>query len=321
MPNKLKTIHSVYFKSSANICEIPEGSVHLVVTSPPYPMIEMWDELFSNLNSEIREALEDGDGYKAFELMHQELDKVWMEVDRVLVEGGIVAINIGNAYRRIGDDFRLYPNISRIISFFEKLGYHVLPYIIWRKPSNKPNKFMGSGMLPPNAYVTQDHEYILIFRKRGKRIFKTEVEKRRRKESAYFWEERNVWFSDIWSDLQGIPQKINNEGLREKAAAFPFELPYRIINMYSIIGDTVLDPFLGTGTTTIAAACAGRNSIGYEIEPNFKVSGVVVAPDFSEDVINKFRELITPIGVMEELLLVSYHGTGQNVQFKLVARI
>jgi len=123
-------------------------------------------------------------------------------------------------------------------------------------------------MYPLNAYVTLEHEYILIFRKGSFRnIDKKEVELRR--ESAFFWEERNQWFSDVWLDLKGVLQKLNDSELRKKSAAYPFELAYRIINMYSIMNDTVFDPFLGTGTTTFAAMCSGRNSIGFEIEGKF----------------------------------------------------
>jgi len=123
-------------------------------------------------------------------------------------------------------------------------------------------------MLPSGAYVTLEHEWILIFRKGSKRQFKTESEKLRRKESSFFWEERNVWFSDLW-DLKGTKQKIDNSETRKRSAAYPFELPYRLINMYSLQGDTVLDPFLGTGTTSLAAIATNRNSIGYEIDPMF----------------------------------------------------
>ncbi len=261
----MKTIHKIIAGNSNNMDNIPDNSVDLVVTSPPYPMIKMWDSLFSKLNPIIGEALEVGEGTRAYELMHRELDKTWEEVDRVTRNGGILAINIGDAARRIGDDFRLYPNHARIIQFFEKAGYHVLPPIIWRKESNKPTKFMGSGMLPPNAYVTLEHEYILLFRKQGPRRF-NKAEKVKRRQSAYFWEERNSWFSDLW-DLKGVSQRMDH--VREKAAAYPFELAYRLVNMYSIQGDLVLDPFVGTGTTTVAAACSARNSIGYELEPIF----------------------------------------------------
>ena len=125
---------------------------------------------------------------------------------------------------------------------------------------------MGSGMLPAGAYVTLEHEYILIVRKGAKREFKTEAEKQNRRESALFWEERNTWFSDVWLGLIGIQQKMNTDGARKRSAAFPFELAYRLVNMYSAKGDTVVDPFLGTGTTMHSALASGRNSIGYEIE-------------------------------------------------------
>jgi DNA modification methylase len=139
---------------------------------------------------------------------------------------------------------------------------------------------MGSGMLAPNAYVTLEHEYILILRKGGKRVFKEE-EKENRNKSGYFWEERNVWFSDLW-ELKGRKQVLENEQLRERSAAFPFELAYRLVNMFSVKEDTVIDPFLGTGTTMFASMTSGRNSIGVEIEPNFeeeiskRIKGLVV---------------------------------------------
>ena len=91
-----------------------------------------------------------------------------------------------------------------------------------------------------------------------------------RRESAFFWEERNFWFSDIWFDLKGTTQELNKDKMRKRSAAYPFELPYRIINMFSIKDDTVLDPFLGLGTTTLAAMTAGRNSIGFEIDNTFR---------------------------------------------------
>src|SRR5690606_15633777 len=168
----------------------------------------------------------------------------------------------------INGKFSLYPNHSRIISTFQKLGISNLPNILWRKQTNAPNKFMGSGMLPSGAYVTLEHEWILIFRKGGKRQFKTEEEKLLRKESSFFWEERNVWFSDLW-DLKGTKQKINNSVSRKRSASYPFEIPFRLINMYSMQGDIVLDPFLGMGTTTIASIASNRNSIGYEIDKHF----------------------------------------------------
>ena len=284
----MMTKHRVNIGNSQNLKKIEDESVNLIVTSPPYPMIEMWDKIFSSLNPAIEEALNDQNGFEAYDLMNKELNKVWAEVDRVLVPGGIACINIGDATRKIGDSFQLYSNHSRIICCFEKMGYQVLPDILCRKQSNKPNKFMGSGMLPPNAYVTLEHEYILIFRKGSNREFKKQEEKEHRRGSAYFWEERNKWFSDVWEDVKGTSQKMQNKELRNRNGAYPFELAYRLINMYSVKGDTVLDPFLGTGTTIIAAIASGRNSVGYEIDPNFKefiVDSILSSRDDSNDYI------------------------------------
>ena len=152
-----------------------------------------------------------------------------------------------------------------------KTGFANLPNIIWRKQTNAPNKFMGSGMLPCGAYVTLEHEWILVFRKAGKRIYKSDQEKALRRSSAFFWEERNTWFSDVW-DIKGTRQAIANSQTRERNASFPLEIPLRLVNMYSQMGDTVLDPFMGMGTTMVAAMLAGRNSIGYEIDVDLKPS-------------------------------------------------
>lgn len=117
--------------------------------------------------------------------MHQELDKIWSECYRVLKEGGIACINIGDATRTINNNFCLYTNHARIINYCLKIGFTNLPNIIWRKQTNAPNKFMGSGMLPAGAYVTLEHEWILIFRKGGKRQFKTEKDKVERRSSSF----------------------------------------------------------------------------------------------------------------------------------------
>ncbi|MFW6335242.1 MAG: DNA methyltransferase, partial [Desulfosalsimonas sp.] len=112
-----------------------------------------------------------------------------------------MCVNIGDAVRKLGDSFSLYPNHSEIIRAFLSRGLTPLPAIIWRKQTNAPNKFMGSGMLPAGAYVTLEHEYVLIFRKGAKRQFATPAQKLNRKKSAIFWEERNQWYSDVWFDL------------------------------------------------------------------------------------------------------------------------
>lgn len=259
------TDHVVHFEPAHAISRLPAESTHLVVTSPPYPMIEMWDKVFGDQDTGIATALLANPPEQAFGLMHGLLEEVWREVFRVVCPGGIVCINIGDAARTLDGCFRLYPNHARIIERCIELGFHNLPNIIWRKPTNAPTKFMGSGMLPPGAYVTLEHEYILVFRKGNKRDLHIETDKRRRAESAYFWEERNRWFSDVWLDLTGIGQALPDAS-RSRSAAFPLEMAWRLINMFSIKGDTVLDPFLGTGTTMLAAAVSERNSVGYEID-------------------------------------------------------
>ena len=264
------TNHSVIYSDSKRMDAVPSESVDLMVTSPPYPMIQMWDELFARQNAHVREALDKDNGPHAFESMHSILDPIWAEVYRVLKFGGFACINIGDATRTIGGDFVLYPNHMRILKQLLELGFTALPDILWRKQTNAPNKFMGSGMLPAGAYVTLEHEYVLIVRKGSKRLFKKEKDKKNRRESAIFWEERNVFYSDIWLDIKGTQQTLDKTGTRSRSAAYPFEMAYRLINMYSAKGDVVLDPFLGTGTTTYAAMASGRNSIGYEIDAAFR---------------------------------------------------
>ena len=316
------TSHKVYFKNSQRMTEIEDETVDLVVTSPPYPLIAIWDDIFSAKNEQIKVALEKENGDLVFELMHKELDKVWNEVYRVVKKNGIVCINIGDATRSLGGDFHLYPSHSRIISRCCKIGLNCLPYIVWNKQTNVPNKFMGSGMLPPGGYVTLEHEHILIFRKGGKREFKTDEEKRERFHSSYFWEERNSWFSDVW-DLRGVHQSLQDGKLRDRSAAFPFELAYRLINMFSLKGDVVLDPFLGTGTTTLAAMASARNSIGIEIEGNFRevIQGgineiVEYANEYNEERIQRHIEFISKR--IEEKGKIKY--TNEHYKFPVITK-
>lgn len=255
----------IYTKNAIDMSEIKDNSIALVVTSPPYPMIDMWDLSFSQQSEEVELALKKADYDLAYEQMHNYLSKIWDEVDRVLIPGGFVCINIGDATRNCNGVFKLFSNHTKIINYFSKKNYCVLPDILWRKQSNSPNKFMGSGMYPAGAYVTYEHEYILIFRKGFKREFKSEEAKKRRQESAYFWEERNTWFSDLW-DIKGIKQSLTISNTRNRSAAFPFDIAYRLINMFSIKGDFVLDPFVGTGTVLFATLSSERNGIGYEID-------------------------------------------------------
>ncbi len=265
----METSHRVHIGDSQSLAEIDTNAVDLVVTSPPYPMIEMWDKLFCSLDPAIQDHLEAGRGREAFEAMHTTLNAVWESIGRVLVDGGIACINVGDATRSLDGSFRRYQNHSRVVSAFDELGFEPLPSILWRKPTNSGTKFMGSGMLPPNAYATLEHEHILVFRNgESQRAFEPNADQRYG--AAYFWEERNRWFSDLWTDITGRGQQLTGGESRERSGAYPVVIPYRLINMYSVYGDTVFDPFWGTGTTTLAAMAAGRNSVGKELDAGFQ---------------------------------------------------
>ena len=226
--------------------QISDKTIHLIVTSPPYPMIEMWDKIFEKVNC------------KTYDEMHSFLTKFWKKCYDILIDGGILCINIGDATRSINGKFKLYPNHARIIEICEQIGFKTLPFILWKKPTNKPNAFLGSGFLPPNAYITLDCEFILIFRKGDLRKFLPKD--KNRYDSQYTKEERDKYFSQIW-EIRGCSQ--NNLGRR--TASFPEEIPYRLIRMFSVKNDVVLDPFVGIGTTCIVAKKLNRKYIGIEI--------------------------------------------------------
>ena len=282
----MQTSHRIVVGDARDL-PLADDSVELVVTSPPYPMIELWDDVFRDLDPAVGAALDAGDGPEAFERMHALLADAWGELERVLAPGGLACINIGDATRTVDGTFRCFPNGAATTHWFTDNGFVQLPPIRWRKPVNRATKFMGSGMLPPNAYVTLEHEYVLIFRNGSKREFPAGDD--RRYESAYFWEERNRWFSDLWEDVGSERQALDDADLRERTAAYPLEIPYRLVNMFSVRGDTVLDPFWGTGTTTLAAMCAARNSVGNERDPGFgKVfeDRLDEVPRLSEDLVS-----------------------------------
>ena len=247
--------YRVIIGDSRRMNEITDESVHLTVTSPPYPMVSIWDDSFAEASA------------PSYDDMHEYLNKAWREVRRVLVPGGIACVNIGDATRTSNGVFHLYPNHSRTIENFEKLGFVTLPYVLWKKPTNRPHykgkgAFLGSGFLPPNAYVTLDMEYVLIFRKGSPRSFPPKDP--RRYDSKFTKKERDEWFSQVWK-IPGARQDI--EGLERRVAAFPEEIPRRLIKMFSILGDTVLDPFLGSGTTLKVAMDLDRKFVGYEKLP------------------------------------------------------
>ncbi|MGI0054527.1 MAG: DNA-methyltransferase [Thermoplasmata archaeon] len=234
---------------AGHLDDLEDGSVHLIVTSPPYPMIPQWDAAFR------------AQGASDYEEMHDRLGAAWKEAYRVLVEGGLLAIVVGDALRRREGEFRLWPNHAEVLSRTGALGFRPLPYVLWKKPMNRPNAFLGSGFLPPNAYVTLDCEFILLLRKGALRAYPRADPARYR--SRFSRAERDRWFTQVWADVRGASQR----GETGRTGAFPAEIPARLIRMFSVEGETVLDPFAGTGTTLWEAARLGRRAIGYEWDP------------------------------------------------------
>jgi DNA modification methylase len=269
----MQTEHKIILANSQQMPELADSSIHLMVTSPPYPMIKMWDAQFATINPQIATLWQELEANgkeetvtQIYEAMHETLARTWRETYRVLVDGGIACINIGDATRTVNGKFRLFPNHSRIIEHCEKTGFTTLPYILWKKPTTKPKykgkgAFLGSGFLPPNAYVTLDCEFILLFRKGKLRKFPPNDP--RRYESAFTKKQRDEWFTQIWN-VTGTRQTESK--LERRIAAFPDEIVNRLIKMFSVKGDTVLDPFLGSGTTVKLAMQNERNSIGYETD-------------------------------------------------------
>ena len=244
--------YRVIIGDSRRMNELTNESVALVVTSPPYPMVSIWDDFFQKESA------------NSYDEMHNYLNQIWKELNRVLLPGGIACINIGDATRTNEGVFHLYPNHSRVIEAFERLGLVTLPYVLWKKPTTKPHykgkgAFLGSGFLPPNAYVTLDMEYILIFRKGGLRAFPPKDPKRYH--SKFTKRERDLWFSQVWT-VPGTRQ--SHKDLERRVGAFPEEIPGRLIRMFSIQGDLVLDPFLGSGTSLKCAMDLNRRFVGYE---------------------------------------------------------
>lgn len=220
--------------------ELADKSVQLIVTSPPYPMVKKWDDQFKIVD---------------FAYQHDKLAGTWIECYRVLCEGGIICINIGDATRSVNGNFTCFPNYAKIVNIMWSLKFTPLIPIIWKKISNRPNAFLGSGFIPPNGYIAQDHEYIAIFRKGKPRKFPPKDQNRY--DSSFTKEERDLWFQQTWR----IP---GAKGAKE-TSVFPDEVPNRLIRMFSVIGDTVLDPFCGYGTVMLCADRLERIGIGYDI--------------------------------------------------------
>lgn len=242
----------IYHHSSTRLPEIEDNSIGVVITSPPYPGIVKWDKLF----------IDQGCGPNAG-LWKDSIDLITLtlqECFRVLIPGGILSLNIGDATRSDNGNFQCWPNFAALTVGCKEIGFDCLIPILWKKISNRPNAFLGSGFQPVNAYVSQDCEYIGIFRKGRNRTFVGE-EKERRKASSFTKEERDLWFQQVWTGIPGAKgSKISS--------SWNMEIPYRLLRMFSIQGDTILDPFCGKiGGKLFEELCTehGRQFVGYTI--------------------------------------------------------
>lgn len=261
----MPTDHTIYLEDARFLDNIEKNSVELVVTAPPNPMEELWDGLFEELNIEIADAFVDGDFVKAYELMHTELKKVWSELKRVLVPGGIVCLVTSDVFRQFNGTERCFRNQSKITENMKDCGFTPLPSIIWDSSIYSQPTYIGAKVSPPMCYPSVETQQIQIFRNGPER---DEINEAYQKKSNFFCGEKEKWFKPVWQNLKSVSLTETQDEIEVTPAdsSYPFELPYRLINMFSIYDDTVLDPFLGTGTTMLAAITSRRNSIGYEID-------------------------------------------------------
>ena len=246
------TEHKIVFGDSRSLNLIKDKSVQLIITSPPYWQLKDY-------------GTEDQIGFNdSYEEYINNLNLVWKECDRVLADGCRLCINIGDQFARsvYYGRYKVIPIRTEIIRFCESLGMDYMGAIIWQKTTTMNTSgggaIMGSFPYPRNGILKMDYEFILIFKKLGKAPKPTVAQK---EASIMTKEEWGQYFSSHWH-FSGVKQMGH-------IAMFPEELPKRLIKMFSFAGETVLDPFAGSGTTTLAAKKLGRNSIGYEINKDF----------------------------------------------------
>lgn len=246
------TWHKIINGDSRQMAELADSSVHLVVTSPPY-----WQLKDYGADNQI--------GFNdSYENYINNLNLVWKECYRVLYDGCRLCINIGDQFARAVyyGRYKVIPIREEIIKFCESIGFDYMGAIIWKKVTTSNTTGggvqMGSYPYPRNGILKLDYEFILIFKKLGDAPKPTKEQKERSKMTADEW---NTYFAGHWN-FAGIKQNGH-------IAMFPEELPTRLIKMFSFVGETVLDPFLGSGTTSLAAKNTDRNSIGFEINSEF----------------------------------------------------
>ena len=254
-PEPVPTRHEIRLGDARSLDWIEDGSVHLVCTSPPYGMLKEYPR---------------GDGQLGnipdYDTFLEELDKVWAECLRVLVPGGRVACVVGDIClsRRSAGRHHVLPLSADIQVRARQVGFDCLTPILWLKVANialeasTSSRYLGKPNLP-NGIVKNDIEHILFLRKPGGYRSPTEDQQRR---SFIPTDEYTTLFRPIWSDVSGQLR-------RDHPAPYPSAIPERLIRMFSFVGDTVLDPFSGTGTTALAAMQLERNSISVDVESSY----------------------------------------------------
>jgi DNA modification methylase len=251
------TAHRLYCQDARNLRMLDDESVHLVVTSPPYWTLKEYRKTDGQLGH-----VED------YEEFLTALDKVWRHSLRVLVPGGRLIVVVGDvclSRRKNGGRHTVVPLHSSIQEHCRKLGFDNLAPIIWHKIANAVYEVDGGGggflgkPYEPNAVIKNDIEFILMQRKPGGYRSPSLAA---RVLSVISSENHRVWFQQIWNGVTGASTK-------DHPAPYPLELAERLVRMFSFVGDTVLDPFGGTGTTSLAAARSGRNSVSVEIDPHY----------------------------------------------------
>lgn len=253
---KVPTRHRLHLADAREMDFLEPESVALVVTSPPYWTLKEYPEREGQLG-----MIEDYEGFL------DELDRVWRHCFRALVPGGRLVCVVGDvclSRRQNNGRHMVMPLHASIQERCRAIGYDNLAPIIWHKIANATYEVEnGSGFLgkpyEPNAVIKNDIEFILMERKPGGYRSPTEAA---RLLSVISGEDQKTWFQQIWTGLPGA-------STRRHPAPFPVELAERLVRMFSFVGDTVLDPFMGSGSTPIAAAAWGRNSVGVELDPDY----------------------------------------------------
>ena len=249
------TRHRLVLGDARQMAQVDNESVALVVTSPPYWTLKKYPDHPAQLGDL-------GD----YELFQKELARVWDECYRVLLPGGRLCVNVGDVTlsRRKHGRHRVVPLHADILTYARQAGFDVLTPIFWWKRTNMTTEISGDTYFlgkpyEPNGIVKSEIEYILLLRKPGGYRKPTDEQRRL---SRIPKEDYHTWYRAVWSDIGGASS-------RKHPAPFPVELANRLVRMFSFVSDTVLDPFGGSGTTCVAAAMAGRDSVAYDIEPAY----------------------------------------------------